>query len=116
MKLNKAFTILLASTLLIGTSALAQKPEWAGKGKDKVKKEKSIPYGLQKKVQRGGQLPPGWQKKIAKGEVLDQDILNRGRVIKTDEYSDIRGTKIYEIQDKIVRISNATKIILDVLK
>lgn len=33
------------------------------KSKDK-KGEKSLPPGLQKKLERGGELPPGWKKKI----------------------------------------------------
>ncbi|HSG88027.1 MAG TPA: hypothetical protein VLA56_02365 [Pseudomonadales bacterium] len=40
-----------------------------------------LPPGLQKKVERGGELPPGWQKKLNPGDVLDDDIYDRGRVV-----------------------------------
>ena len=43
-------------------------------GRDKPKKQKSLPPGLQKKLARGGELPPGWQKKVARGEVLDMAL------------------------------------------
>ncbi len=32
----------------------------------KQKKQKNLPYGLQKKLNNGGALPPGWQKKTRK--------------------------------------------------
>ena len=44
------------------------------KNKGKNNKGKSMPYGLQKKLERGGEFPPAWQPKAARGEVLDQAI------------------------------------------
>lgn len=105
------------SMMLISTTVFAKPPEHA-KNK-KYKKEKNIPYGLQKKLQRTGELPPGWQKKIKSGEVVSDDILAHGKVLNPKDLGNVPDTKyskIYEIQDKIIRIHKATNVILDVLK
>jgi len=90
------------------------------KGKHKKsKKQKSLPPGLQKKAARGGQLPPGWQKKVARGEVLDADLyevskdLPKGILKQLPESPE--GTSIRQIEDRVVRILDATGVILDVL-
>ena len=83
----------------------------------KEKKYKELPKGLEKKVHRDGELPPGWQKKYQRGEVLDKEDLRHAREIRNYErYPEIKGTKIYEIQDKIFRVTNATREILEVFK
>ncbi|MBU2706061.1 hypothetical protein KCM76_08700 [Zooshikella marina] len=41
----------------------------------------SLPPGLQKNVNRGKPLPPGWQKKLGKGDILDDSIYVRGKVV-----------------------------------
>ncbi len=113
MTLNKTLALLIGCGLLLGTSSFAKKPEEVGQ--EKVKKQKVIPYGLQKKVQSGKELPPGWQKKIAKGEVVDDAILQNAKVVDV-LYPSIKGTKVYEVGDKIFRLQNATREILEVLK
>jgi hypothetical protein len=60
----KKAIILLACLAIVSTA-------YAKQGN---KKQKSIPPGLAKKIQRGKELPPGWQKKIVKGEVLDNEL------------------------------------------
>jgi len=86
----------------------------------KDKKKKALPPGLQKKVARGGQLPPGWQKKVARGEVLEGDLYLLSTVLPTDIIdilpSGPDGTSIRRIEDRVVRIIDATGVILDVLK
>jgi len=117
MILKKIVIIILCSGLLVGTNCFA-KPDHAGKGKikvKKVKKQKYLPYGLQKKVQRGGELPPGWKKKIIRGEVINQSILYQGTILNQDLYFK-KGTRVYQIEDKIFRVQNATNVILDILK
>lgn len=121
MRLSKLLAITLSSMVAFSSISYAKKPDYEDKYEkyeknEKEKKQKHMPYGLQKKVERGGELPPGWKNKLEKGEVVDQDILRSGRVIYRDEYPYIKGTKIYEIENKIIRISNATREILDVLK
>ena len=84
----------------------------------KGKKQKNLPPGLQKKLARGGQLPPGWQKKVARGEVLDEDIYEASsglpKSILDRLPSGPDGTSIRYIEDKVVRIVDATREILDV--
>jgi len=85
----------------------------------KHKKQKPLPPGLQKKLARGGQLPPGWQKKVARGEVLDHSLyeisrdLPRGLISQLPKSPD--GTSVRQIEDRVVRILDATGVILDVL-
>lgn len=85
----------------------------------KGKKQKKLPPGLQKKLARGGQLPPGWQKKVARGEVLDGDIYESSsglpKSILDRLPSGPDGTSIRHIEDRVVRIVDATREILDVL-
>ena len=83
-----------------------------------VKKQKSLPKGLQKKVARGGELPPGWQKKVARGEVLDNDLYaasNRLPEGILDQLENIEGTSVRQVDDRVVRILDSTGVILDVL-
>ncbi len=78
-------------------------------------KHKDLPPGLQKKVERGGELPPGWKKKLRKGYVLDNNIFSHG-VILNGKYPMIPGTSVYRIDDKVLRLSIATREIIDILK
>lgn len=116
MKINKTLPMIIGTALIFTTAAFGAKPEWAGNNKEKTQKQKTVPHGLQKKVERGGELPPGWKKKIQKGQVVDESILSHGKIINSNEYPQIAGSKIYEIEDKIIRVSNATRTILDIFK
>ncbi len=89
------------------------------KGRDKPKKQKRLPPGLQKKLDRGGELPPGWQKKVARGEVMDGELYRQSRDLPPELRKRLppspAGTKIRQIEDKVVRILEATRVIVDVL-
>ena len=50
----------------------------------KDNKQKQLPPGLEKKVERGGELPPGWQKKITVGSILDRRVYDNSDVILRD--------------------------------
>ncbi|MGD2117965.1 MAG: hypothetical protein PVG66_06385 [Chromatiales bacterium] len=82
-------------------------------------KQKALPPGLRKKLERGGSLPPGWQKKLARGEVLDAGLYAQSeplpRMILERLPPAPDGTSIRHIEDRVVRILNATDVILDVL-
>lgn len=87
--------------------------------KHKDKKQKQLPPGLQKKLERGGQLPPGWQMKVARGEVLDAELYAQSRSLPSDIIDLLpvnpKGTSIRQIDDRIVRVMDATNVIVDVL-
>lgn len=68
-------------------------------------KEKKLPPGLQKKVQRGGELPPGWQKKLAKGSILERELYDRAHILNP---VDIHGHEVIRIDDTTMRILRAT--------
>mgnify|MGYP003571696274 CR=1 FL=1 len=114
---SKIVCFALVTSLFVSTQAFAKPPAHAKK--HKIKKEKALPYGLQKKLKRTGELPPGWKKKLQVGEVVPQDILSKGVILDPKEiskYPEPSYSKIYKIQDKIIRINKATQVILDVLK
>lgn len=87
--------------------------------RNKPKKAKKLPKGLQKKYERTGQLPPGWQKKMARGEVIPSDVYAYRRDIPYDLRRRLPigpvGSKIIEIEGKIIRVMQNTREILDIL-
>lgn len=89
------------------------------KNEGKGKKQKDLPPGLEKKLERTGELPPGWQKKIAKGEVLDADLYKKCKPLKGrhKDYSlkSEAGTELLQIEDRIIRIKKDTREILDII-
>ena len=92
---------------------------YEGKGRDKPKKKKKLPPGLKKKLERGGELPPGWQKKVARGEVLDDELYAASRSLPQDLLDRLgeapEGTEVRRIEDEVVRLIEATGVIVDVL-
>jgi len=83
---------------LTGTPALAQK---------------KLPPGLQKNAERGKPLPPGWAKKLAKGEVLDQEIYQHSKIVVP---VDSHGLITVNIEGKLVKLYEATREVVEVLK
>lgn len=91
----------------------------AGSGRDKPKKKKKLPPGLKKKLERGGELPPGWQKKVVRGEVLDADLYGRSSSLPKDllrRLSTKEGTELRLLDDRVVRIMDGTRAIMDILQ
>ena len=84
--------------------------------KIKQHKQKELPPGLEKKLENGGKLPVGWEKKLEKGQIMDENILYKGRILNSNLYPNIGNSDIYQIENKIFRISRDTKEILDILK
>ena len=92
---------------------------YEGSGRDKAKKKKKLPPGLKKKLERGGELPPGWQKKLGRGEVLDDELYAASLPLPRDLLERLgdgaAGTDIRRIEDEVVRVIEATGVIVDVL-
>jgi len=84
----------------------------------KGKKHKALPPGLQKKAARGEPLPPGWQMKIARGEVLDAEVWQHATHLPYELTRTLppapEGTVLIKVEGKVVRLYEATRIILDV--
>jgi hypothetical protein len=84
----------------------------------KGKKPKTLPPGLQKKAARGKELPPGWQAKIARGEVLDAEVWRHSTYLPYDLTKTLppapEGTILIKVEGKVIRLYEATRIILDV--
>ncbi len=88
------------------------------KSSHKVTKPKKLPSGLQKKAARGKALPPGWQKKIARGEVLDAEVWRHATHFPYELAKRLppapEGTVLIKVEGKVIRLYEATRIILDV--
>ena len=82
-------------------------------------KNKSLPPGLQKKLERGGDLPPGWQDKVARGEVLEPDLLRRAHRLPEDLNLGLQGysagTELLLLEDRVVRVASGQGTVLDVI-
>jgi len=89
-------------------------------GRDKPKKQKSLPPGLQKKLARGGELPPGWQKKVARGEVLDMPLYRQSRRLPEGLLNRLSNgpadTELRLLDDRVMRLMDDSRNILDVLQ
>lgn len=92
-------------------------PVWAKEHNGK--KMKTLPPGLEKKLERTGELPPGWQKKLVKGEILDPGLYELSRKISDPQQGDVQhpdaGTEVIKIEDRIIRIKKDSREILDIL-
>lgn len=114
--------ISLLSIIIFSISSLAVQAGSPHKdkkdSKQKVEKHqhKKLPPGLQKKLDRGGALPPGWQKKLARGEILDQRVYSHAIRVTSHSHSHIEGTIIIRIDDRLIRLYEATREIVDILK
>lgn len=75
-------------------------------------KGKSLPPGIEKKYERTGELPPGWEKKLAVGERLDRDIYDHSHVIVPLGQD---GIVTVRIENKVVRLIQATREIIEIL-
>ena len=90
-----------------------------GKGKKKSK-QKRLPPGLKKKLERGWDLPPGWQDKVQRGEVMPYDIYRKGERLPDDiarrmpRHRDDIDTVI--LDNKAVKVMKKTREIIDILE
>ncbi|WP_299195664.1 hypothetical protein [uncultured Amphritea sp.] len=93
------------------------------KGKDHPKnaqkdKQKSIPQGLEKKLQRGGDLPPGWEKKIIPGDRLDRDLYRQSERLPDEldrAIGRVAGEENRRIGNKIIRVLEGDATVIDVI-
>ncbi len=76
-------------------------------------KPKKLPYGLEKKLEKGQSLPPGWQKKLIIGERLDRSIYDQGRIVVP---LDSKGLLTVSLEGKLVRLVKATREIVEILE
>lgn len=77
--------------------------------------QRTLPPGLQQKLDRGGSLPPGWQKKLARGEVMPVDIYRQGQRLPRGYSHQSGDTELLLLGDKIVRVVQGQGTILDVI-
>ena len=93
-------------TVLVG---MFTSPAFAKKEKDK---DKPLPQGLQKKLERGGELPPGWQKKLVKGAILEQPVYSQSQVVIP---VDSGGLLTVRVEGKLIKLIEATREIVEIV-
>ena len=76
-------------------------------------KPKKLPYGLQKKLEKGQSLPPGWQKKLIVGSRMDKEVYQQGDIVVP---LDSRGLLTIRLEGKLVRLVKATREIVQILE
>ncbi|WP_196138723.1 hypothetical protein [Aliikangiella sp. G2MR2-5] len=118
--MKKTLIFICTISLIFALSDVSAKGPKNKEKEDGDKKEKVLPKGLQKKLERGGQLPPGWQKKLVKGYRLEDDIYRHAHVIDHSRYPDVpigvEGSVVVRIDDRLVRLARATREILEIIK
>ncbi len=101
--MKKVIMTMLSIAVAVSFSAAEAKPD----------NEKQLPHGLQKKLARSGELPPGWEKKLRLGEPLDNDIYNAAHIVAP---LDQHGVITVEIEGRIIRLIQASREIIEILK
>ena len=80
--------------------------------KNEKEKDKPLPQGLQKKLERGGELPPGWQKKLVKGAILEQPVYSQSQVVIP---VDSEGLLTIRVEGKLIKLIEATREIIEIV-
>jgi len=75
-------------------------------------KDKSLPQGLQMKLDRGGSLPPGWQRKLVRGEILEEPIYQHSEIVIP---VDSKGLLTVRIEGKLIKLVEATREIIEIV-
>lgn len=78
----------------------------------------NLPPGLAKNLKRGKPLPPGWQKKLVPGYRIEDSWMESFTPVSYDDLPRVRrvpNTQLYYHENKVVRVANATREILDVI-
>ena len=105
MNIRKILIMLFALSLISGPAyAKSEKAKDKGNG---------LPPGLHKKAENGKPLPPGWQKKLSKGDILDNSVYARGKVVVPLGKD---GTISIEVEGTILRLHEQTRKIIDIIK
>lgn len=125
--LKRKVLLSIVTLCLLSSSAYAKKDEYEKEENQKHKnyekthkemyeKQKELPKGLEKKLERDGTLPPGWEKKLSKGQIVDQRVLRSGRLLNSRDYPYIKNSEIYQVEDRVFRVAEDTKMILEIFK
>jgi len=101
----KKLIVIMLGAFILSNTAVA-KP-------DKEKGHKSLPPGLEKKMERGQQLPPGWEKKLEVGKPIEKEVYEQSKVVVP---VDDKGLLTIEVGGKLVRLYEATHEVVEILK
>jgi hypothetical protein len=85
---------------------------------DYQQKNKGLPPGLAMNQRRGKALPPGWEKKLAPGNRIDDESWESYAPVPNDWFPNLRmepDTRLYHYGDRVVRVQESRREILDVI-
>lgn len=89
-------------------------------GKRKGWRGRGLPPGLAKKVDQGRPLPPGWERGLVKGAIMPVEIYQQCHSLPAEVVVQLppmpSGTIIVAVDGRIVRLIQATRMILDVFE
>ena len=103
-----------------GKSGDHGRPAFSTKERDDIERyfksnpeaRKQLPPGLAKK----NKLPPGWQKKLAPGQRVPDDVWERRVALPREiKLPDEKGVVRVRIDDRIVKVAERTREVIDVL-
>ena len=97
-----AITLLFALGLCAGPAV----------AKNEKNGDKTLPQGLQMKLDRGGSLPPGWERKLTRGETLEEKVYRQSEIVIP---VDSDGLLTVRIEGKLIRLVEATREIIDIV-
>ncbi|QQX82132.1 hypothetical protein JK628_10150 [Shewanella sp. KX20019] len=113
MKFSISYVLILLYAIIISATPTHVLAKHDKDGKQQGhNKQQALPYGLQKKLDRGEPLPPGWQKKLKRGDRLSDDLFKRGKVTSP---VDSNGNLVIDIDDVPIKVNNKTREIIDIL-
>lgn len=122
--MRKFATVMMLGLLVAAAPVQAKRPgaenedEAVAKQEQGQGKQKSLPPGLQKKLDRGGELPPGWQKKLERGQVLDAELERQAKPVSRTIFErlpkSIEETEDLQVEDRVVRVFKDSRRIRDI--
>ncbi|MBP7769660.1 MAG: hypothetical protein KA055_00905 [Aliarcobacter sp.] len=117
---KKILTIVLFSALINVTLFAKQQDADMISYKDYKEKKvttsvqkKAVPKKIDTKVKQPVNNLPG---NLQVGQIAKESFLNKGSMINTNKYENIKNTDIYRVDNRVFRISRNTKEILAILK
>jgi hypothetical protein len=81
-------------------------------------RDRGLPPGLAKNLERGKPLPPGWQKKVSRGYVIEDDYYEHFHPVSYDLFPGVQRvpeTRLYQYGDRIVRVYEPRREVIDVI-
>ena len=116
--LNKKIVLSIVTLSLLSSSLYAKKDEYEHEksNKEKHEKEKELPKGLENTLATDGTLHDDREMNISTEQIIDQSILGNGRILNSKDYPYMKNSQIYQVENRVFRVAEDTKMILEIFK